>query len=105
MRKGQEGFTLVELMIVVVIIGIVVVGIGIIGTGVMGNYWFTENGVVEQLQEENPEVGVTTMYNSGTNRNVWRSSVIVVNTSEGRMTCKLDTDVFFDYSFSECQQE
>jgi len=102
--KGQAGFTLIELVIIVGLIGIVVVGLGVIKTGLMGNYWWTEAGVVEQLQEENPDAGVSSMYNSGTHRNVWGSSEIVVNTSEGRMTCELDANILFDYELRDCKE-
>jgi len=101
-KSGSQGFTFIELLIVFGIISIVVVGIGMIGMGIKGNYWWTQTGVVSQLQEEHP--GVEKMIVSKSERNIFRESRITVIQNGQPITYCLDSDIFFDYQFKECKK-
>jgi prepilin-type N-terminal cleavage/methylation domain-containing protein len=101
-KSGSQGFTLIELLIVFGIISIVVVGIGMIGMGIKGNYWWTQTGVVSQLQEEYPDV--EKMIVSKSERNIFRESRITVIQNGQPVTYCLDSDIFFDYQFTDCKQ-
>jgi len=97
--KNNKGFTLIELIIVVVIMFIVVgfFGIGVIGTGIMGNQWYTEAGTLRKIQLEHP--AVTEILD--TQRNVWSYSVITVKENGINKKYYLDSNILFNYKIHE----
>jgi prepilin-type N-terminal cleavage/methylation domain-containing protein len=100
MLKQNNGFTLIELLTVVVIIGVLV--IGVLGIGVIGrgNFWYSDDGVLREIKADHP--GVIEVLK--TKRNVFAKSVITVKENGVNHDYCLDTDVFWNYEFSECQK-
>jgi len=93
---------IVVIAVLVIILGGGLVYAGFFGTVVKGNFYYTESGVLNQLQQENPEAGITGIYQADTDRNVWADSVIVVIANGNNIKYCLDSDLFFDYQFREC---
>lgn len=100
--KRQEGFTIIEVFIVIAIIGIIIFW-GFIGcTIVKGNFWLTEDGVLKDLQINYPEVSEILRVN----RNIFSYSEIYVENEDGsRGTYELDTCVLFNYEFPDYYED
>jgi hypothetical protein len=99
MRKRNTGYTLIELITVVMIavIGIIaVVWFGAIGSG---NYWYTESGVLRELRIDHPNVTEIVK----TTRNVFADSVITVNEDGAVHNYCLNSNILFNYEFSVCK--
>jgi len=95
-RERQKGFTLIELLVVVVVLVIIVCGLGfgIIGAGMMGNHWFTEEGVLRDLQVDHPEV--VKILRSKTH--IYGYSEILAGNRDGsHSTYTLDTNILYNY--------
>ncbi|MDD5650680.1 MAG: prepilin-type N-terminal cleavage/methylation domain-containing protein [Candidatus Nanoarchaeia archaeon] len=93
----NKGFTLIELMVVIVIIVLLfVVGFGIFGI-LKGNFWYSEDKVFQVLKTERPEI--TELIS--TQRHVFGKSIIKVRENGAVRIYYLDTNVLFSYSFSE----
>jgi len=102
-KRSEKGFTVIELIIVVALIAIVVIGIGFLT--LRCNFYYTEQGVLTQLQEEHEQSGFVKIFKSGTERNVYAYSVISVQDNEGnKYEFCLDTSVFFDYKLKKCEE-
>lgn len=94
-QKSRKGFTLVELVIVIVFIMMLLVIPAIFGV-ICGNYWYTEAGVLHDLQVDHPEITSVVK----TERHVFSDSVITVETAKGRQVYYLDTNVMTNHKFS-----
>lgn len=104
MKHQQKGFTLVELITVVIIIMIIglVFGAGVYGTIIKGNFWYTEAGVLRELQLNHPRVEKILK----STRNNWDYSEFLVHKEDDtRATYYLDTDVFWNYEFHNSQDD
>ena len=97
-KNQKGGITLIEIFIVVIFILVVVLGVG----GVLkGNYWFTEGGVLRELQLDYPDVSEILK----TNRNVLARSVITIENADGsRSEYLLDANILFDYGFELAEE-
>ena len=93
MRKNR--FTLVELLITLTIMIMIVSLVLIIPIVILrGNFWFTENGVLRELQGENPKIVKLFKID----RNVFSLSEIQVkDVNNVSSIYKLDTCVLFNY--------
>lgn len=93
-RKNRKAFTLVELLVVLAIIAIlsfIVIGLPVF---LRGNFWFSEIGVLREIQVENPEI----VKISKVNRNVFSlSEIYVKDVNDVSSVYRLDTCVFFNY--------
>ena len=100
MLKRNEGFTLIELLIVIVIVGVLVVWM--LGAKVIcqGNFWYSDDGVLRELKADHPKV--TELLK--TKRNVFAKSIITVKEGGVNHDYCLDTDVLWNYEFSECSK-
>ena len=99
MRKQNAGYTLVELIIVIAFIATAVatsVGFGLIGSG---NYWYTEGGVLKELQIDHPNVTEIVK----TERNVFADSVIMVKEDGVLHNYCLNSNALFNYTLSDCK--
>lgn len=103
MKPGfKHGFTLIELIIILIILLVIVGGIcfGVIGGVCMGNAWFTQEGVLKELQiqeQQNPPTNILTY-----KRNIYKKSVITTELQNGeRQDFLLDSNVMFNYTFSK----
>jgi prepilin-type N-terminal cleavage/methylation domain-containing protein len=100
MLKQNDGFTLIELLVVIAITGILIggiIGIGVIGCG---NFWYSEDSILRELRADHQNI--TELLK--TKRNIFAKSVIVVKENGVNHDYCLDSDVFWDYEFSECQK-
>lgn len=97
MLKKQRGFTLFELIKVVTIIAI----IGLVIAFFKGNFWYTENGVLQALQFKNSKVEKVLK----TTRNLLDYSEIVVQEDGQRKTYYLDTGIMWNYEFPASQDD
>ncbi|MFT7644794.1 MAG: hypothetical protein ACI9BF_000452 [Candidatus Paceibacteria bacterium] len=98
MLRKQECFTLRES--VFSLIGMIVfllcfIGLYIFGTLFKGNFWYTEDGVLQVLKLGNPKVEKVLR----SKRNVWDYSEIVVKEEGVRKTYFLDTGFLWNYDF------
>ncbi|HPW34460.1 MAG TPA: prepilin-type N-terminal cleavage/methylation domain-containing protein [Candidatus Paceibacterota bacterium] len=101
--KNSKGFTLVELLIVVVMVAIVFVALP---TVFMGNFWYTEEGVLRELKNGGMVTGNAIIIR--TERNIWKSSQIEISdsfgNSYGSYNCvaifDLDTNILFNYKLT-----
>jgi prepilin-type N-terminal cleavage/methylation domain-containing protein len=101
-KTNQKGYTLIELLITIAILAIVI-GIlfwfVIIGVAVKGNMYFTEEGVLRELKVEHPGIEKVVK----TERNIMDfSKLMVLEKGENKTYC-LDSDILFNYKFSECK--
>lgn len=53
--RENEGFVLLELLILIVIVGILVIGIGFIGGVCRGNFWVGEKSALKAIQSVEPK--------------------------------------------------
>lgn len=89
----EKGFTFIEVMVAVVIC-VLVVFVLFYGTLGKGNFWFTREGVLREIQVDDPDVVRVVRVN----RNILRFSEIEVENKEGvRSVYRLDTNVLFNY--------
>jgi len=100
MLKRNGGFTLIELLIAVAVIGIVVVGFFGIGVVYHGNYWYSNDSVLQELKVDYPETTEVLK----TKRNVFAKSVITVRENGVNRDFCLDTNVLQNYKFSDCSK-
>ena len=101
MQKNERGFTLlklIEIFLVLAVIAVVFWG-GIFLTICAGNYWYTEDGALRELQINHPNVTEIVK----TTRNVIPDSVITVRESGELHNYCLDSNILFNYKFSECK--
>jgi prepilin-type N-terminal cleavage/methylation domain-containing protein len=98
-RSSQKGFTLIELIIVGAILFILVGWLLVWRTILAGNYWFSEGGVLRELRADHP--AVTEVIKS--QRNIYADSVITVKEGEVRRDYCVDTNMLFNYEFSDCK--
>jgi len=77
--KKKAGFTLLELLILMVLIGGVVLGFGFIGGVCMGNFWVSEGSALDAVQFINPSAAEVVKLE----RHVWGYSKAVVKDDEG----------------------
>jgi len=101
MQNKEKGYTLIELLIVIIFIGflasILIGGI----TMLRGNCYWSEETALELLKEEHPSVSKILI--SKSERNIWQYSKIVVLENGKQKTYCLDTNILFDYKILECQ--
>jgi hypothetical protein len=103
MLRKQKGFTLVNLgLSLLVIIVSLLFFIGVIyGTLFKGNFWYTEDGVLQVLKLGNPKVEKVLR----SKRNVWDYLEIVVQEEGVRKTYFLDTGFLWNYYFPTSQDD
>jgi len=66
-----------------------------------GNFWFTKQGVLQELKIDHPQITEVIKIT----RNVFGQSIFMVKENEQRHYYCLDTDVLFNYIFTECKGE
>lgn len=99
MLGNEKGFTLIELLIAVTIIGIVVLEVIGIGCICRGNFWYSETGVLRELQINNPNITKIK-----TERNILYRSIVIAVDKEGKVIkYLLDTNFLFNYDLEEQQ--
>jgi len=91
-KINRRGFTLIELLIFITIIALLV----IFPLVICGNYWYTEAGVLQELQADHPEITKIVK----TKRNIVSCSVITVEEAGKRQVYHLDTNIMTNYEFS-----
>lgn len=98
MQRKNAGFTLIELIVAIMIIAVVIgfIVFGVIGSG---NYWYTESGVLRELRFGHPNVAEILK----TTRNVFADSVITVKEDDAIHSYCLDSNILFNYTFSDCR--
>jgi prepilin-type N-terminal cleavage/methylation domain-containing protein len=102
MKRKKSGFTLTELLIVMMIILIVIggMGIGIIRGILLGNEWYTESGVLKEIQVTHPEAQkILTSHRCAYHH----SKFIVENKDGSRREYYLKSNIFFNYDIVETQ--
>lgn len=101
MLKRNDGVTLVELLIVIAIVAILMVCVIEIGV-IMGpgNFWYSNDSVLRELRANHPKVTEVLK----TKRNVFAKSVITVKEDGIDHDYCLDTNILWNYEFSECQK-
>lgn len=100
MLKRNDGFTLIELLIIIAIIGTLVIGLLGVGVVCRGNFWYSEDEVLRELKADHS--GITEVLK--TKRNVFAKSVITVKENGVNHDYCLDTNVLWNYEFSECSK-
>ena len=96
MKKHNRGFTLSELMIVIVILGVWFLSVKVI---FQGNFWFQTESALRELQASHSTVSKVLT----TQRNIFDKSVLLIENKDGsRKEYCLDTSIMFNYEFSEC---
>ena len=92
--RNNKGFTVIELMFVMVIT-MILLGYGVIYSAILaGNFWFTEDGVLRKIQIQD-ETAVSVI---DSNRNVfWDSGVTVIDKDGDKTDWKVDANILFDY--------
>lgn len=99
-KHSQKGYTLVELMIVIVAISIMFFGIIVPFVVVKNNAIFTDAGMTSQLIKERPSVKEVVKIQ----RNLFSYSVVTVRMQDGTTaTICLDSDIFANYEFVSCE--
>jgi len=100
MLKNSKGFTLFELLAVIIMIscfaGVVFQAVAM----VTGNFYFTERGILKELKVSHPTVSEIL----STKRNIYSNSQIMVLENGEKKTYCLDSSILFNYFFSECKQ-
>lgn len=87
-------------MAIVIIVG--VIGFGVLGCLFMGNMWFTEAGVLRELQLKNPSVVEVRL----SKRHVYSSSKITVELKDGSLTnYVLDSNLLFNYELKPAEEK
>ena len=97
--KMMRAFTLVELMITIVLITFIggVVGLGLIGAVCKGNEWFTPEGVLMELKNQDPNIIDVVTYK----RKVYRKSVVTAKLKNGALReYYLDSNILFNYELT-----
>jgi prepilin-type N-terminal cleavage/methylation domain-containing protein len=93
MKITNKGFTLVELLTVLVVCACLAVIVLFIWSIIGGNQWYTEQGVLRHIRVTNPEATSIT-----SERHVLSKSIIVTRDNDGRVrTHELDTNILFNY--------
>ncbi len=100
MLRKNNGFTLVELLISMVFVGIIVGWFLCYLVLGKGNFWYTEEGVLKELRVTRPNVTEIVK----TQRNVFSKSVITVKEDGAIRDFCLDSDIFWNYEFSDCSK-
>jgi len=100
MLKRNDGFTLIELLIVIAIIGILAACLLGVAVACGGNFWYSNDGVLRELKTDHPKVTEVLK----TKRNVFDESVITVKENGVNHDYCLDSSIFWNYKFSECQK-
>ncbi len=94
MRNSQEGFTIIELLILIVVLAFFTALIVGILTLCMGNFWITEDGVLRKIQFRNPQA----VQILDVERRVWDYSLVTVKNKDGTQTTYIvDANVLFNY--------
>ena len=104
MTRSKSGLTpkerLLLSILIIVIAGAVIGAIAhmfVYSTICRGNFWFTEAGVLREIQADHPDVQKIVRVD----HNIWSDSRIEVETIAGdRVWYDLDTNVLFDYELS-----
>lgn len=102
MLKRNDGFTLVELMIVIAIIAVIVIGgyVIMLKTICQGNFWYSEDGILKELKIDHPQITEVLK----TTRNVFDKSIILVMENGEKTEYCLDTNIMWNYEFSKCEE-
>lgn len=53
---GNKGFTVIELLLVIVVVGVLVIGIGFYGGICKGNFWVGEESALKAIQRIDPTI-------------------------------------------------
>lgn len=96
----KNGFTLVELLVVVIIIAVIIggIGFGVIGVGICGNMYYSKEGVLDAIRVEDPQVEKIL----SSKRHVFASSEILVEKKDGtRVSYLLDSNLLFNYELEK----
>lgn len=97
MLGRNNGATLVELSVVMATVGILVVSVLAISCG---NFWYSDDSVLRELKANHPKV--TEVLKA--KRNIFAESVITVKEDGVDRDYCLDTNILWNYEFSECQK-
>ncbi len=98
MLRKKDGYTLIELSIVIAIIAIMIGLLSIFVIACKGNFWYTEAGVLKELQIDHPNV----IRVLKTEKNIFDESVITVKEGDAIKDYCLDTSIIWNYEFVEC---
>jgi len=98
--KDNKGYTLVELLIIIVFISSIAFSFWASITFVSGNFWYTEKGVEKKITLTYPDALLVV----DTHRNIIDYSEITVKMKSGEFkTYYLDTSILYNYDL--IQQE
>jgi hypothetical protein len=97
-RNSQRGYTVLELFIVVFVIGILFVGVVMVGVGICGNQWYTEGGVLRELQIQHPNATKV----MASERNVFAGSRVTVEQEGKPVVYCFGSNIMFNYTFEDC---
>jgi hypothetical protein len=97
MRKRDNGYTVIELMILISAIAIAMASICGFAAIFHGNFWYTEENVFKELKSEHPNI--TEIVKA--KRHIFAKSVITVKENGVNHDYCLDSNILGNFEFSE----
>ena len=90
--KTPKGFVLMQIILVCLMVVMAVFSLSL-ASFLTGNFWYTEQGVLEKIRLNNPKATLIIDHS----REIWSYSEIIVEENGESKTYYLDTDMFFNY--------